>query len=110
MLADVVIARQSLKKLFSSGVVNLGISDHSLIYGIRKILNIRIKTEFQSSVEYKNFTNFNISCFLYELQNIQGLPWEEIRFKRNIDEMWKWKTFFVGVLDKHAPMKVKKKI
>jgi hypothetical protein len=22
--------------------------------------------------------------------------------------MWKWKKFFVGVLDKHAPMKVKK--
>ena len=103
-LLDVVIASMPEKIIFS-GVVHLGISDHSLIYSIRKI-NTRIKTDLQGSVEYRNFKNFNVSGFLYDLQNI---PWEEIRFKRNVDEMWRlWKTFFVDVLDKHAPVRVKR--
>ena len=103
-LLDVVIASMPEKIIFS-GVVHLGISDHSLIYSIRKI-NTRIKTDLQGSVEYRNFKNFNVSGFLYDLQNI---PWEEIRFKRKVDEMWRlWKTFFVDVLDKHAPVRVKR--
>ena len=40
---------------------------------------------------------------------LQDVPWEDIRYKRNIDDMWKlWKTYFLGVLDKHAPKKVKR--
>ena len=103
-LLDVAITSMPEKITFS-GVVHIGISDHSLIYAIRKI-NARSNNELESFLEFRNFKNFNISSFLDDLYNI---PWEQIRFKRNVDEMWKlWKTFFVSVLDIHAPMRKKR--
>jgi hypothetical protein len=40
---------------------------------------------------------------------LHSIPWEDIRFKRNVDEMWQlWKTFFVQVVDKHVPISVKR--
>ena len=89
-LLDVAITSMPEKIIFS-GAVHLGISDHSLIYAIRKI-NIRPNTEPQGFLEFRNFKNFNVSRFLDDLHSIL---WEEIRFKRNVDEMWElWKTFF----------------
>ena len=44
-LLDVAIT-STPEKIISSGVVHLGTSDHSLIYGIRK-LNTRVNTKVQ---------------------------------------------------------------
>jgi hypothetical protein len=68
-------------KLFNrSGVVHLGISDHSLIYATRK-LNSVIKGNFQNSVEFRNFRKFNVESFLSDLYM---LPWVELDCKK----MW----------------------
>jgi hypothetical protein len=80
---DVAIASMPEKAIFS-GAVNLGISDHSLIYTIRKI-NTGPNTKSQGFVEFRNLKNFNDAAFLDDLHSI---PWEDIRFKRNVDEMW----------------------
>ena len=105
-LLDVAIT-STPERIISSGVVHLGISDHSLIYAIRK-LNTRanIKAQGHNFLEFRNFKNFVAARFLDDLHDI---PWEDIRYKRNIDDMWKlWKTYFLGVLDKHAPKSVKR--
>ena len=95
------------EKIISSGVVHLGISDHSLIYAIRK-LNARVNTQAQGHnfLEFRNFKNFDAARFLDDWQDVS---WEDVRYKRNIDDTWKlWKTYFLGVLDMHAPKRVKR--
>ena len=50
--------------------------------------------------------NFKISNFLNDLY---GVPWGEIRNKSDVDGMWGiWKTLFVDVLNKHAPIQSKR--
>jgi hypothetical protein len=89
-ILDVCIT-SSPDKIIQSGVVHLGISDHSLIYATRKL----------NSVEFRNFRKFNVESFLSDLYM---LPWVELDCKQNVDEMWEcWKTLFLQVLDKHAP-------
>lgn len=58
-LLDVVITSMAEKVTFS-GVVHVGISDHSLIYAIRKI-------NAKSNNEAESFKNFNVSRFLDDL-------------------------------------------
>ena len=104
-LLDVCIT-STPEKIISSDVIHLGISDHNLIYAIRK-LNCIPKTRTQTSVEYRNFKNFNAESFLNDLYI---LPWTEIDSKENVDAMWEcWKSLFVQVLDKHhAPLKTRR--
>ncbi len=64
-LLDVCIT-SSTEKIISLGVIHLGISDHSLIYAIRK-LNYVPKTEARNSIEYRNFKHFNAESFLNDL-------------------------------------------
>ena len=104
-LLDVCIT-SSPEKIISSGVIHLGISDHmSLIYAIRK-LNYVPKIGARNLIEYRNFKYFNAESFLNDLCI---LPWIEIDKKENVDKMWEcWKSLFVQVLDKHAPLKTKR--
>ena len=95
----------NLERMIFSGMLHLGISDHSLIYAIRKI-NAEPTTESQGCVEFTNFKKFKASNFLNDLYVV---PWEEIRSKEDVDGMWEiWKTLFVDVLNKHAPIQSKR--
>ena len=73
------------EKIISSGVVYLGVSYHSLIYAICK-LNTRVNTKAQGHnfLEFRNFKNFDASRFLDDLHDV---PWEDIRYERNVDDM-----------------------
>ena len=43
------------------------------------------------------------------LNNLYGVPWDEIRNKSDVDGMWEiWKTLFVDALNKHAPIQSKR--
>ena len=102
-LLDVCIT-SSPEKIISSGVIHLGISDHSLIYPVRK-LNYVPKIGARSFIENRNFKHFNDESFLNDLYI---LPWTEIDNNENVDIMWEcWKSLFVQVLGKHAPLKTK---
>ena len=72
-LLDVCITSNP-ENIVYSGILHLGISDHSLIYAIRKI-NAKPITESQGYVEFRNFKKFKVSNFLNDLY---GVPWEEI--------------------------------
>ena len=89
-------------RIVSSGVVHCGISDHSLVYAIRKIAkttNLRHKY-----IISRNFKNFDASAFTDDLKK---LPWNDIhQFPCDPNVMWKrWKEMFLMVLKQHAPHK-----
>ena len=57
-------------------------------------------------MSFETLKKFKASNFLDDLY---GVPWEEIRNKSDVDGMWEiWKTLFVDVLDKHAPIRSKR--
>ena len=85
-----------------SGVVHTGMSDHTLVFAIRKI-NI-VKKEKQKTIEIRNMKKFNQELLITDLAN---QPWEYIYFSgKNPEQTWDiWKELFLEVLNIHAPIK-----
>ena len=86
-----------------SGVVYSGISDHCLVYAIRKI---RVFQNAEDPVEIRNMKNFN-EKFVNALltQHKEYIYY----FGENSNTMWEiWKELFLEVLHKHAPLQHKK--
>ncbi len=70
-------------------VIHMGVSDHSLIYVVRKI-NSYLKPHASKKVE-----NFKIDLI--------NLPWYLVDRETDIDNKWAcWKSLFRTVLDEHA--------
>ena len=92
------------EKISDSGVIHTGISDHSLIFAIKKISVIKKQ---ENIVEMRNMKNFNEEKFVAELLKQH---WEQVYFfAEDPNDMWAiWKKIFVEVLDKHAPLQCKK--
>ena len=92
------------EKISHSGVVHTGISDHSLVYAIRKI---RVFQKVEDFVEIRNMKCFNETKFVSELLNQH---WEYIYFfGEEPNSMWEiWKELFLEVLNKHAPLQHKR--
>jgi len=97
-LIDVILTNN--KESFSnSGVIHLGISDHSLIYAIKKFTLPKRNQIFK---EVRNYKRFNESDFIEDLSK---MPWHEIQKYTNPNECWSmWKSLFEQTLDKHAPL------
>ena len=88
-----------------SGIIHLGISDHSLIYIQRKISIPRNDPKVIKTRQFKHYSvnNFKSDIFIY-LHN--GIFWDTM-LDPNI--MWKkWKTIFLSIADFHAPETTKK--
>ena len=77
-------------------------SDHSLIYGIRKINPIISSRKKAKKIEVRNMKRFNQHHFN---EDLLAQPWEQIVLQSDTDSMWTlWKELFLEVLDKHAPI------
>ena len=94
------------EKIIHSDVFDVGLSDHSLVYAVRKI-NSLPKCNRTREIEVRNFKNFNSKRFL---EDLQAQPWAQLSFyEADVNAMWScWKTMFLEVLDSHAPYQVKK--
>ena len=92
------------EKISDSGVIHTGISDHSLVFAIRKI-SIIYKQE--NTLEIRNMKNFDKEKFTKELLKQH---WEYVYFfAEDPNAMWEiWKNLFLEVLDKHVPLQHKK--
>ncbi len=92
------------EKISDYGVIHTGISDHSLIFAIRKISVIKKQ---ENIVEMRNMKNFNEEKFVAELLKQH---WEQVYFfAEDPNDMWEiWKKIFIEVLDNHAPLQCKK--
>ena len=94
------IVSNTPEKISDSGVIHTGISDHSLVFAIRKISVIKKQ---EHTVEIRNMKNFNEEKFIAELSKQE---WEYVYFfADDPNAMWEiWKRIFLEVLDKHAPL------
>ena len=100
-LIDLFITNNT-ESIIYSGVYPLSISDHNLIFAIRKIGIPRRSPRY---VETRNFKKFNANAFLSDIKN-SHLPQFDSNLV-NINETWHiWKSNFLNILNKHAPRRV----
>ena len=99
------ITTNTPEKISHSGVIHTGISDHSLVFAIRKI-RVMQRNE-KNCIEIRNMKNFDEKKFIDELLNQH---WDYVYFfGDDPNAMWEiWKELFLEVLDKHAPLQQKK--
>ena len=101
-LIDVVITN-SKERLNHTGAYSLSISDHYLIYAIRKIGIPRGRPRF---VEARDFKHFEESKFKLDLINA---PWPCIdNFQEVNRALAAWTKVFLSVVDKHAPCRTRR--
>jgi hypothetical protein len=94
-LIDLIFTNKK-ENIVKSGVIHLGISDHSLIFAIRNFFT----PKSQQNVRYvRNFKNFNATDFLNDLSQ---MPWENVAQYGNPNSCWQlWKSFYLQILDHH---------
>ena len=102
-LIDLCIT-SSPEEISNSGVVHLGIRDHCLVFMALKICYER--TGIHHTIETRVFKNFNHHHFL---DDVAQQPWNSVYSETNAEAMWDvWKTLFMEVVDKHAPLQNKR--
>ena len=90
------------ESIVHSGVYPLSITEHNLIFAIRKIGIPRRSPRY---FETRKFKKFNANAFLLDIQNYY-LPQFDSN-SANINEAWHiWKSNFLNILNKHAPKRV----
>ena len=88
------------EKISHAGVIHAGISDHSLIYVVRKFNPLKRRPTIK---KVRNFKHFSETEFISDLTNI---PWQTIFTMNDPNLSWnKWKELFIRTLDKHAPVR-----
>lgn len=101
-LIDLYVTNSS-QKIVNSGVLHLGISDHSLIYATRKTHYDRGVVRI---IQTRSYKNFNKDGFLRDLSQ---KPWDDVNLQTNPDDMWSsWKKLIMESIDKYAPYKNKR--
>ena len=80
-----------------SGVLPLGISDHSLVYIIRKSAYPKTAGKI---IKRRDFKHFNEANFF---DNLSLLNWDVILNYDDPNDMWRvWVDMLMGVVNKHA--------
>ena len=98
-LIDLCITNYPEKVTFS-GVLPLGISDHSLVYIIRKSAYPKTAGKI---IKRRNFKHFNEANFLDDLSL---LNWDVVLNYDDPNDMWRvWVDMLMGVVNKHAPIR-----
>ena len=98
-----LILSNTPENIVSSGVSHVGISDHSLIYAVRKFVFPKSKSIMR---EVRDFKHFSDRDFYNDLSQV---PWEIISTFSDPNECWcVWKSFFIEILDAHAPLRYKR--
>ena len=90
-----------------SGVIACGISDHDIVYVVRSMCVPKLKRD-PKIMKARKYKNFDERSFTSELRRIH---FDEIKDVTNDpNEMWLiWKTWYLEVLNRHAPVSDMKK-
>ena len=92
-IIDLIYTNQ-LSRVVTHGVVDYGISDHCLVYVVRKVAVP--SSNKHKYVTTRSFKKFKANKFAQELRN---LPWGNIESLESPNEMWDvWKQLFLSVL------------
>ena len=98
-LLDIVLTSHP-ERLATSGILQVGISDHDLIFVVRKQKLPRPKAR---TIEFRSLKHLDSNTFLSDLRNV---PWDSAYIYDNIDDIWAhWFGLYKQVLDEHAPVK-----
>lgn len=102
-LIDLILTNKP-EEISQSGVIHLGISDHSLVFAVRKF---SLPKSGQTKVrEVRDFKNFVENDFI---QDVSQLPWDIVYQFDNPNICWQvWKSLFLEALDRHAPLRRKR--
>ena len=104
-LIDLILTNKP-ENISQSGVVHLGISDHSLILAIRKLTLPKLGKTSPMVREVRDFKNFVQNDFIHD---ISQLPWDSINQFASPNTSWQvWKSLFLETLDRHAPLRQKR--
>ena len=88
--------------IISSGVTAITISDHYLIYGIRKFKTLKQAPKF---IEHRDFKHFNEQNFLWNLTSLSTLN----LIHSDPNKSWiSLKNNFFEIVNTHAPLKRRK--
>ena len=100
-LIDLILTNRP-ENILSTGVVHFGISDHSLIYAVRKFKLLKSKPTIR---EVRDFKHFSVDEFRVDL--LQE-PWDMVLSFDDPNICWTlWKSFFHETPNKHAPLRQK---
>ena len=83
--------------------MHVGISDHSLIYATHKHNTLKADPKI---IESRQFKNFDCDAFIEDIkETLLHFP----SLMDDSNEMWDvWKSLFLEVVNKHAPMRKRK--
>ena len=97
-LIDLIITNSN--HIMSSGVIDIGLSDHSLVYAIRKF---KREKSGAKTITLRSFKNFVENDFL---QDLRSQDWSFIDNCSDVDVICdQFNTLVTSILDKHAPLK-----
>ena len=83
----------------TAGVSTIGISDHNLIYAVRKHSSVKSKP---ITIQCRNYKGFNENNFK---RDIESVPWHFVGSYDDPIKAWEsWKKFFLQIADMHAPI------
>ena len=90
-------------KVSSSGVHSLGLSDHSMIYIVRKNKKVKVPPKFIKSRSFKNFNEHEF------IETIKQSNWNYILDKLNVEDAYNtFQDMFNNACDIHCPIKEKR--
>ena len=102
-LIDVILTNYQ-NNIVSAGVSHVSLSDHSLVYALRKISFNSPKGH--STLTYRKFNNFDSAGFRFD---ISTQNWDKVNSYDDPNVMWDtWKDLFFQCVDKHAPLRTKR--
>lgn len=101
-LIDVILASHP-ERFAVCRNLHLGVSDHDLVFAVRKQKIPRPKAR---EIEYRSMKNLIENELLEELRMV---PWNSAYIFEDVDDLWDhWVKLYCQVLDKHAPLKKKR--
>ena len=102
ILIDLFI-KNKLENISNSGVIHLGISDHSKIFAVKSTTVPKFRHSTKEVRDYKNFVDSNF------IDDISQVPWDSVCQFDDPNTCWQaWKSLFLEILDRHAPVRCKR--
>ncbi|XP_071959528.1 uncharacterized protein [Antedon mediterranea] len=86
-----------------SGVINIGLSDHFIIYCTRKIPKSHVHKNEHNSAKLRSLKNYNVNNYLEKLNDID---WSVVTNNDDVNIAWlTLKDIIIKVIDSIAPIK-----
>ena len=90
-------------RIVCSGVRQISISDHSIVFADRK-LSINGTSRGHNVITYSNFRKLIRENFR---NDVASQSWDQIYCSTNLNDMWlQWKRLFLPIVDKHASLRI----